>query len=71
MRFLNIKTDYAFKKVFGSENSKNILKSFLNSTLELSFLVTTVSVVMHIQSTIITLVFIPTQERNANEISFF
>ena len=35
MRFLNIKTDYAFKKVFGSENSKNILKSFLNSTLEL------------------------------------
>jgi len=35
MRFLNIKTDYAFKKVFGSENSKNILKSFLNSTLDL------------------------------------
>ena len=35
MRFLDIKTDYAFKKVFGSENSKNILKSFLNSTLEL------------------------------------
>ncbi len=35
MRFLNIKTDYAFKKVFGSSNSKNILKSFLNSTLEL------------------------------------
>jgi len=35
MRFLNIKTDYAFKKVFGSENSKNILKSFLNATLEL------------------------------------
>jgi predicted transposase/invertase (TIGR01784 family) len=35
MRFLNMKTDYAFKKVFGSENSKNILKSFLNSILEL------------------------------------
>jgi len=35
MRFLNIKTDYAFKKVFGSNNSINILKSFLNSTLEL------------------------------------
>jgi len=35
MRFLSIKTDYAFKKVFGSDNSKNILKSFLNSTLEL------------------------------------
>jgi len=24
MRFLDIKTDYAFKKVFGSENSKDI-----------------------------------------------
>ena len=36
MRFLNIKTDYAFKKVFGSQNSKNILKNFLNSTLDLS-----------------------------------
>jgi len=36
MRFLNLKTDYAFKKVFGSENSKGILKSFLNATLELS-----------------------------------
>ena len=35
MRFLNMKTDYAFKKVFGSENSKDILLSFLNSTLEL------------------------------------
>ena len=37
MRFLNIKTDYAFKKVFGSENSKNILmrrnifKTFFNN----------------------------------------
>jgi len=37
MRFLNMKTDYAFKKVFGSENSKDILKSFLNSTLELKY----------------------------------
>jgi len=35
MRFLDIKTDYAFKKVFGSENSKGILLSFLNSILEL------------------------------------
>jgi len=35
MRFLDMKTDYAFKKVFGSENSKDILLSFLNSTLEL------------------------------------
>lgn len=39
MRFLNIKTDYAFKKVFGSENSKEILKSFLNSTLALPSLI--------------------------------
>ena len=36
MRFLNMKTDYAFKKVFGSEDSKNILISFLNSILDLS-----------------------------------
>ena len=35
MKFLDIKTDYAFKKVFGSENSKDILLSFLNSILEL------------------------------------
>jgi len=34
MRFLDIKTDYAFKKVFGSENSKEILLSFLNATLD-------------------------------------
>ncbi|AGX86305.1 Rpn family recombination-promoting nuclease/putative transposase [Candidatus Symbiobacter mobilis] len=31
MKFLDVKTDYAFKKVFGSDNSKNILLSFLNS----------------------------------------
>ena len=37
MRLLNIKTDYTFKKVFGSENSKEILKSFLNSTLEIPY----------------------------------
>jgi predicted transposase/invertase (TIGR01784 family) len=34
MQFLDVKTDYAFKKVFGSDGSKNILKSFLNSTIE-------------------------------------
>jgi len=33
MRFLDIKTDYAFKKVFGSETSKSILISFLNSII--------------------------------------
>jgi len=31
MRFLDVKTDFAFKKVFGSEGSKDILISFLNS----------------------------------------
>jgi predicted transposase/invertase (TIGR01784 family) len=34
MQFLDVKTDYAFKKVFGSDGSKNILKSFLNSVIE-------------------------------------
>jgi predicted transposase/invertase (TIGR01784 family) len=34
VQFLDIKTDYAFKKVFGSEESKNILLSFLNSLIE-------------------------------------
>ena len=33
MRFLDMKTDYAFKKVFGSEKSKDILISFLNSII--------------------------------------
>jgi len=31
MQFLDVKTDYAFKKVFGSDTSKEILKSFLNA----------------------------------------
>lgn len=31
MNFLDVKTDYAFKKVFGSEGSKEILISFLNA----------------------------------------
>ena len=31
MQFLDVRTDYAFKKVFGSKESKNILISFLNS----------------------------------------
>jgi len=35
MKFIDIKTDYAFKKVFGSKNSKNILLSFLNSILDI------------------------------------
>ncbi|MFP4009083.1 MAG: Rpn family recombination-promoting nuclease/putative transposase, partial [Spirulinaceae cyanobacterium] len=33
MRFINPKTDYAFKKIFGSSESRNILKSFLNALI--------------------------------------
>ena len=33
MQFLDVRTDYAFKKVFGSEESKDILMSFLNSII--------------------------------------
>jgi len=33
MNFLDVRTDYAFKKVFGSEESKNILISFLNALI--------------------------------------
>ncbi|MBW8048899.1 MAG: Rpn family recombination-promoting nuclease/putative transposase, partial [Cytophagales bacterium] len=35
MKFLNPKTDFAFKKIFGSEKSKEILISFLNAILNL------------------------------------
>jgi len=35
MRFLDPKTDFAFKKIFGSEDSKDILLSFLNAVLDL------------------------------------
>jgi len=34
MKFLDIKTDYAFKKVFGSDASKRVLISFLNSIID-------------------------------------
>lgn len=33
MIFINPKTDYAFKKIFGSDQSKDILISFLNATI--------------------------------------
>lgn len=36
MRFLDVKTDYAFKRVFGSESSKPVLISFLNAILDYS-----------------------------------
>ena len=35
MRFLNPKTDFAFKRIFGSERSHEILLSFLNAILGL------------------------------------
>lgn len=34
MQFVDVKTDFAFKKVFGSEESKNLLISFLNALLD-------------------------------------
>ena len=33
MRFINPKTDFAFKKIFGSEQSREVLISFLNGLL--------------------------------------
>jgi predicted transposase/invertase (TIGR01784 family) len=33
MTFINPKTDFAFKKIFGSKQSKDILISFLNTVL--------------------------------------
>ncbi|MEY3866947.1 MAG: Rpn family recombination-promoting nuclease/putative transposase [Microcoleaceae cyanobacterium] len=33
MQFINPKTDFAFKKIFGSSENKNILKSFLNALI--------------------------------------
>jgi predicted transposase/invertase (TIGR01784 family) len=35
MQFINPRTDFAFKKIFGSANSKDILLSFLNAILNL------------------------------------
>ena len=35
MKFVDIKSDIAFKKVFGNENKKEILISFLNAVLDL------------------------------------
>ena len=34
MRFIDVRTDFAFKKVFGSKESKDILMSFLNAMLD-------------------------------------
>jgi len=35
MKFVNPKNDLAFKKIFGNENKKEILISFLNAVLDL------------------------------------
>ena len=35
MRFVDIKNDIAFRKIFGNDNKKEILISFLNAVLEL------------------------------------
>ena len=34
MNFLDVKTDYAFKKVFGTEENKPLLIDFLNSIID-------------------------------------
>ncbi len=34
MQFLDVKTDFAFKKVFGSEQSKDVLIDFLNAMID-------------------------------------
>ncbi|MFH0775087.1 MAG: Rpn family recombination-promoting nuclease/putative transposase, partial [bacterium] len=34
MQFLDVKTDFAFKKVFGSNGSKDILISLLNAVID-------------------------------------
>ncbi|MBF0606459.1 MAG: PD-(D/E)XK nuclease family transposase, partial [Magnetococcales bacterium] len=36
MRFVDVKSDIAFKKIFGNEHKKEILISFLNAVLGLN-----------------------------------
>ncbi|MBF0537429.1 MAG: PD-(D/E)XK nuclease family transposase [Nitrospirae bacterium] len=36
MQFVDVRSDIAFKKIFGNEGKKEILISFLNSVLGLS-----------------------------------
>jgi predicted transposase/invertase (TIGR01784 family) len=45
MQFLNPRTDLAFKKIFGSDQSKDILLSFLNAVLTLSSPIADVTIV--------------------------
>jgi predicted transposase/invertase (TIGR01784 family) len=35
MKFVDVKNDVAFRKIFGNENKKEILISFLNAVLKL------------------------------------
>jgi hypothetical protein len=35
MKFVDLKNDIAFRKIFGNENKKEILISFLNAVLKL------------------------------------
>jgi len=45
MRFLDLKTDYAFKKVFGSVENKDILIEFLNSILDINYKIKDLTIV--------------------------
>ncbi|MBV6343554.1 PD-(D/E)XK nuclease family transposase, partial [Candidatus Magnetobacterium casense] len=36
MRFVDVKSDIAFKRIFGNESRKEILISFLNAVLDLN-----------------------------------
>lgn len=44
MKFVDPKTDIAFKKIFGDENHKNILIDFLNQVLELEYPITDIQI---------------------------
>jgi predicted transposase/invertase (TIGR01784 family) len=44
MKFVDPKTDIAFKKIFGNEQHKNVLIEFLNEILQLDYLIVDVSI---------------------------
>jgi len=50
MRFVDPKTDIAFKKIFGNEAHKSILIEFLNETLELNYPIESVEILNSYQS---------------------
>jgi predicted transposase/invertase (TIGR01784 family) len=45
VKFLDLKTDYAFKKVFGSVENKDILIEFLNAVLDLNYKIKDLTIV--------------------------